>query len=33
MVLMEMGSGFCFEARQKRILIDQDYFKAFITAS
>ena len=28
MVLMEMGRGFCFEARQKRILIDQDYFKA-----
>lgn len=27
-VLMEMGRGFCFEARQKRILIDQDYFKA-----
>lgn len=23
-----MGRGFCFEARQKRILIDQDYFKA-----
>lgn len=28
MVLMEMGRGFCFEARQKRILVDQDYFKA-----
>ena len=28
MVLMEMGRGFCFEARQKRILIDRDYFKA-----
>lgn len=28
MVLMEMGRGFCFEARQKRVLIDQDYFKA-----
>ena len=26
--LLEMGRGFCFEARQKRILIDQDYFKA-----
>jgi len=26
--LLEMGCGFCFEARQKRILIDQDYFKA-----
>lgn len=26
--LMEMGRGFCFEARQKRILIDNDYFKA-----
>ena len=24
--LMEMGRGFCFEARQKRILIDDDYF-------
>ena len=23
-----MGRGFCFEYRQKRILIDQDYFKA-----
>lgn len=21
-----MGHGFCFEARQKRILIDEDYF-------
>ena len=28
LVLMEMGRGFCFEARQKRVLIDQDYFKA-----
>ncbi len=28
MVLMEMGRGFCFEARQKRVLIDRDYFKA-----
>jgi len=28
MVLIEMGRGFCFEARQKRVLIDQDYFKA-----
>ena len=26
--LLEMGRGFCFEHRQKRILIDQDYFKA-----
>ena len=26
--LLEMGRGFCFEARQKRILIDHDYFKA-----
>ena len=26
--LLEMGRGFCFETRQKRILIDQDYFKA-----
>ena len=26
--LMEMGRGFCFEYRQKRILIDQDYYKA-----
>ena len=26
--LLEMGSGFCFEYRQKRILIDQDYYKA-----
>ena len=26
--LQEMGNGFCFEARQKRILIDSDYFKA-----
>ena len=26
--LLEMGNGFCFEARQKRLLIDQDYFKA-----
>jgi len=24
--LLEMGHGFCFEARQKRILIDNDYF-------
>jgi len=24
--LLEMGRGFCFEARQKRILIDDDYF-------
>ena len=26
--LLEMGRGFCFEYRQRRILIDQDYFKA-----
>ena len=26
--LLEMGNGFCFEARQKRLLIDRDYFKA-----
>ncbi len=26
--LLEMGRGFCFEARQRRILIDKDYFKA-----
>ena len=26
--LLEMGRGFCFEARQKRILIDKDYFKS-----
>lgn len=26
--LLEMGIGFCFEARQKRILVDNDYFKA-----
>lgn len=26
--LLELGCGFCFEARQRRILIDQDYFKA-----
>lgn len=24
--LLEMGKGFCFEARQKRILIDDEYF-------
>lgn len=24
--LLEMGHGFCFESRQKRILIDDDYF-------
>lgn len=24
--LLEMGHGFCFEARQKRILIDNDYY-------
>jgi predicted nuclease of restriction endonuclease-like (RecB) superfamily len=26
--LLELGTGFCFEARQKRVLIDNDYFKA-----
>ena len=26
--LLEMGNGFCFESRQKRILIDQNYHKA-----
>lgn len=26
--LLKMGHGFCFEARQKRILIDEDYFFA-----
>ena len=26
--LLEMGRGFCFEARQKRILVDQYYYKA-----
>ena len=26
--LLEMGHGFCFEARQKRILTDEDYFFA-----
>lgn len=26
--LLEMGNGFCFEARQKRILIDNEYSKA-----
>jgi RecB family endonuclease NucS len=24
--ILELGHGFCFEARQKRILIDDDYF-------
>lgn len=24
--LLEMGQGFCFESRQKRILVDEDYF-------
>lgn len=28
MFLLEMGHGFCFESRQKRILIDEDYFFA-----
>ena len=27
LMLMELGNGFCFEARQKRILIDGDYYK------
>lgn len=26
-MLLELGNGFCFEARQKRILIDGDYYK------
>ena len=26
--LLEMGRGFCFEFRQRRILVDQDYYKA-----
>lgn len=26
--LLELGNGFCFEARQKRILIDDEYFYA-----
>ena len=26
--ILELGKGFCFEARQKRILIDEDYFFA-----
>ena len=26
-MLMELGNGFCFEARQKRILIDEEYCK------
>lgn len=26
--LLEMGRGFCFEHRQKRVMVDQDYFKA-----
>jgi predicted nuclease of restriction endonuclease-like (RecB) superfamily len=25
--LLEMGKGFCFEARQKRIIIDDEYLK------
>jgi hypothetical protein len=24
--MMELGTGFCFEARQKRILVDDEYF-------
>ncbi len=24
--LLELGNGFCFETRQKRILVDDDYF-------
>ena len=27
--LLEMGRGFCFEYLQKRILVDQDYFKRY----
>ena len=26
--MLELGNGFCFEARQKRILIDDDYYFA-----
>ena len=26
-MFLELGNGFCFEGRQKRILIDEDYFK------
>ncbi len=26
-MLLELGNGFCFEARQKRILIDGDYYR------
>lgn len=26
-MLLELGNGFCFEARQKRILIDEEYCK------
>lgn len=26
--LLELGNGFCFEARQKRILIDDEYYYA-----
>lgn len=28
--LLEMGKGFCFEARQKRIIIDDEYYFADI---
>ena len=31
--LLEMGHGFCFEARQKRILIDEEAMNAFISSS
>ena len=24
--MLELGNGFCFESRQKRILVDDDYF-------
>ena len=26
-MFLELGNGFCFEGRQKRVLIDEDYFK------
>ena len=26
-MFLELGNGFCFEGRQKRILIDEEYFK------
>ena len=24
--MLELGNGFCFEARQKRILVDEEYY-------